>query len=185
MKRLIPFLLFVGLISVSIFAGWLLNEFELNLIGKYLGIPGSILLIASLIYSISKKDINSAGKSRSVIKVHEILGALGSMMIIAHAGLDLNAIIPSAALFTLVLVIATGFTMNSILMDVRNRLLETEISFKQQGLRQREIQREMNMVAVENDRVKKWSTIHSAFSAILMALILLHVISTLLMWGWD
>jgi hypothetical protein len=46
----------------------------LNLVwvGRYLGIPGTILIIASLTYSLRKRKFISDGKSEDLLNLHEI-----------------------------------------------------------------------------------------------------------------
>jgi hypothetical protein len=68
----------------------------LNLVwvGRYLGIPGTILIIGSLVYSLRKRKYITTGSAKSLLHLHEIGAWLGSLMVLLHAGIHFNAILP-------------------------------------------------------------------------------------------
>ncbi|MBY0465808.1 MAG: hypothetical protein K2W33_12785, partial [Burkholderiales bacterium] len=54
--HILPFTLLVGLLAVATLAGdYLLHRLNLVWVGRYLGIPGTLLIIGSLIYSLRKR----------------------------------------------------------------------------------------------------------------------------------
>ena len=60
------------------------NTILLNLVwvGRYLGIPGSILIIGSLVYSLRKRKYITSGTPRSLLTIHEFMAWLGSLLVL-------------------------------------------------------------------------------------------------------
>ena len=65
-NHILPFTLLVGLLGVATLVGdYLLHRFNLVWIGRYLGIPGTLLIIGSLIYSLRKRKMITSGNMNS------------------------------------------------------------------------------------------------------------------------
>ena len=61
-KEVVPFVLMFGsLIALTVISDALLHQFELVWIGRYLGIPGTILILLSFFYSMRKRTRRSPG----------------------------------------------------------------------------------------------------------------------------
>ena len=69
-QHILPFTLLVALLAAGTLAGdFLLHRLDLVWVGRYLGIPGTLLIIASLVYSLRKrKVIATATVSGSISK---------------------------------------------------------------------------------------------------------------------
>ena len=63
-------------------------------VGRYLGIPGTILILGSLVYSLRKRKYIRSGNPKTLLTLHEIGTWLGSAMVLIHAGIHFNAILP-------------------------------------------------------------------------------------------
>jgi hypothetical protein len=62
-QHVLPFALLLGLLAVTALGGdYLLHRFNLVWVGRYLGIPGTVLIIGSLIYSLRKRKYIKMGK---------------------------------------------------------------------------------------------------------------------------
>lgn len=63
---ILPFALLVTLLGVATVIGdYLLHRLDLVWVGRYLGIPGTLLIIGSLIYSLRKRKVITSGNVKS------------------------------------------------------------------------------------------------------------------------
>ena len=86
-KEVLPFAkLLGGLVVATIVLDAILHQFELLWIGRYLGIPGTLLILLSFVYSLRKRRIITFGKPKTLLTIHQILTMLGALMILVHAG---------------------------------------------------------------------------------------------------
>lgn len=185
MKRLYTVLIFSGLIFTSVLAGWWLNELNLHRISRYLGVPGAMFIIASLIYSLSKRDLISPGRSRPTLRLHQLFGGLGGMVLLAHGGFYFNALLPSVAFFVLLVVLVSGLIVRLILTGIKSEMKDAGAALVSQGLNPEQAAREIHLKALEDPRVLKWRRVHTPASAVLLALALLHIITIFALWGWN
>jgi len=185
MRRLYPALIFSVLIVISILAGWWLNELHPNRIGQYLGVPGILLIIASLTYSLSKRDLTSPGRSFPLIRLHEMLAGLGGMLLLAHGRLHFNALIPSIALVMLLILLISGMIVKFTLAGVMSGMKADEEALISQGFTPLQAWREIHLQALQDPGVMKWRRIHTPAAAIFLALSLLHILGIFALWGWN
>ena len=67
-KEVLPFLaMFGALIAITIVADALLHQFDQVWIGRYLGIPGTILIVLSFFYSLRKRKRISWGNPKTLL----------------------------------------------------------------------------------------------------------------------
>lgn len=108
-KQFLPFLFLYSLmISVTIFIDFVLHYFNLVFIGRYLGILGTLFVLVSFVYSLRKRKILKAGPPKQLLKMHEYLAWTGSVLILVHAGIHFNAILPWLAILMLLIGVACG-----------------------------------------------------------------------------
>ena len=62
-----------GLAATTLAVDALLHVFNLVWIGRYLGIPGVILILVSLVYSARKRKLIIWGKPAQLLRQHERL----------------------------------------------------------------------------------------------------------------
>jgi hypothetical protein len=94
-RHVLPFTLLVGLLAAATLAGdYLLHRLNLVWVGRYLGIPGTMLIIGSMVYSLRKRKIITSGKPEDLLNLHEFTAWLGSLMVLIHSGMHFNAILP-------------------------------------------------------------------------------------------
>lgn len=71
-EHVLPFTLLLGLLAVATLAGdYLLHRLDLVWVGRYMGIPGTLLIIGSLYYSLRKRKLVTTGDPKSLLKMHE------------------------------------------------------------------------------------------------------------------
>lgn len=185
LSKILPsFLIFIALIVSAILIDYLLHLFQLVWVGRYLGISGTIIILSSFIYSLRKRKIISIGSPKRLLQNHELFGWSGSLMILVHGGIHFNAIIPWLALFSMVVVVASGLTGKYLLKQAKERLKVKESELKAKNLSVEEIEKELLYNSLVVDRMQKWRKIHMPLTMIFAAFALLHIIITLLLWRW-
>ena len=111
--------IFVGLIVAMLLLDGLLHSLDLVWIGRYLGIPGTILILVALQYSLHKHKIVVSGDPRALLRRHELLAWIGALMVLVHAGVHFNAILPWLALGAMLVNVASGLTGKYLLGPVQ------------------------------------------------------------------
>ena len=110
-KEVLPFLLMFGsLMLATVITDALLHQFELVWIGRWLGIPGTMLILLSFFYSMRKRKMISFGKPKTLLTLHETLTWLGALMILVHAGIHIYTILPWLALVAMLVNVISGMT---------------------------------------------------------------------------
>ncbi len=80
-------------------------------LGYYLGIIGSLMMVALLAYPLRKRfrALKSIGDVRSWFKIHMLLGVAGPALILLHSNFSLGSFNSSVALISMLIVAGSGF----------------------------------------------------------------------------
>ena len=184
-KEVTPFLLMFGfLIVATIIIDALLHQFELVWIGRYLGIPGTILILLSFFYSMRKRKLIQFGKPKNMLILHETLTWVGALMILVHAGIHIYAILPWLALIAMLINVISGMTGKYLLNRSRRFLAEKESVYLQQGLSEEMTEKKLFWDATTYDLMKKWRMVHLPISLAFAVLGIAHILSIFLFWEW-
>ena len=184
-KEVFPFLVMFGsLILVTIITDALLHHFELVWIGRWLGIPGVILILLSFFYSMRKRKVISFGKPRTLLILHETLTWLGALMILVHAGIHIYTILPWLALIAMLINVISGMTGKFLLDRSRRFLAEKKEVYLQQGLSDEAIEKKLFWDATAFDLMKKWRAVHLPITLAFAVLGITHILSIFLFWQW-
>lgn len=185
MKRILPSIfLYACLIGFAILIDYLLHLVNLVWVGRYFGVLGTILIILSFIYSLRKRKLISSGQPKKLLSWHEFLGWLAAVILLVHGGIHFNAIIPWLALLAMMIVVASGLTGKFLLNDVKIDLKEKIAELKENNIPQDEIEKEVLFQSLLVQKMQKWRKVHMPLNMIFMALALIHIIGTLLLWSW-
>ncbi len=185
-KEVIPFLkMFGALILATAITDALLHHFELVWVGRWLGIPGVLLILLSFFYSLRKRKKISFGKPKILLIMHETLTWMGALMILVHAGIHFYTILPWLALFAMLINVISGMTGMYLLDRSRRFLAEKKESYSQQGLSEEEIEKKLFWDATTFDLMKKWRTVHLPITLAFAVLGLTHILSIFLFWEWK
>lgn len=137
-NHILPFTLLVGLLGVATLVGdYLLHRFNLVWIGRYLGIPGTLLIIGSLIYSLRKRKMITSGNMKSWLSMHEVGTWLGSLMVLLHAGIHFNAILPWLATVAMGVNVISGMVGKLLLGRSREHVLGKRDHYQLRGCQKR------------------------------------------------
>lgn len=184
-QHILPFTLLVGLLAAATLAGdYLLHRLNLVWVGRYLGIPGTILIIASLTYSLRKRKYITTGNPKSLLKLHELGTWLGSLMVLIHAGIHFNAILPWLATTAMGVNAISGMVGKLLLDRSRHHVQGQREHFQLRGLSRPEMEQAMFWDAVTLDAMTKWRKVHIPIFIVFSVLALGHIISIFLFWGW-
>ncbi len=185
-KEVIPFLkMFGALILATAITDALLHHFELVWVGRWLGIPGVLLILLSFFYSLRKRKKIRFGKPKILLIMHETLTWVGALMILVHAGIHFYTILPWLALFAMLINVISGMTGMYLLDRSRRFLAEKKESYSQQGLSEEEIEKKLFWDATTFDLMKKWRTVHLPITLAFAVLGLTHILSVFLFWEWK
>jgi hypothetical protein len=185
-RQLLPFLtLFAGLILGALLIDGLLHQFELAWIGRWLGIPGTLLILISFIYSLRKRKKIRFGKPVTLLALHETLAWLGSLMILVHAGIHVYAILPWLALIAMLVNVASGMTGKYLLDRSRRQLADRQTYYRDQGMNPAEIERQLFWDSTTVDAMKQWRVVHLPITLAFAVLGVAHILSILLFWQWP
>ena len=140
-REVLPFLVGIGaLVGVALLLDALLHVVDAVWIGRYLGIPGTLLIIASTVYSLRKRKLIRSGQPASLLRWHEGLAWLGSLLVLVHAGIHFNAILGWLAVAAMLVNVISGLTGKFLLDRSRRRLAEAHQRMRQQGLSAEELE---------------------------------------------
>jgi len=185
-KEVIPFLLMFGtLILATIVSDALLHHFDLVWVGRYLGIPGTLLILLSLFYSMRKRKLVSFGKPKTLLMLHETLAWLGALMILVHAGIHVYAILPWLALIAMLVNVLSGMTGKFLLERSRRFVAEKKAAYANQGMPEEEVEKRLFWDATTFDLMKKWRAVHLPITLAFAVLGVTHILSIFLFWQWK
>jgi hypothetical protein len=182
----LPFLLaFTALALVSLLIDALLHAFNAVWIGRYLGIPGTLLILGSFGYSLRKRKVIRSGNPVRLLRLHERMAWLGSLLVLVHAGIHFNAILGWLAVWAMLINVGSGLTGKFLLERSRRRLTEARQNMNQQGLSPEELEERMYWDSLTFDVVKQWRVVHFPIALAFAVLATAHIIAIFLFWGWK
>jgi len=185
-REVLPFLLaFSALAVVSLLLDALLHVFNAVWVGRYLGIPGTLLILGSFGYSLRKRKIIRAGNPVRLLRLHERMAWLGSLLVLVHAGIHFNAILGWLAVWAMLINVGSGLTGKFLLERSRRRLNAARQQMQQQGLSAEELEERMYWDSLTFDVVKQWRAVHFPITLAFAVLATAHIIAIFLFWGWK
>lgn len=185
-REVVPF--YLSLLALG--AAALLCDAALHLlgavwVGRWLGIPGVLLILASLAYSLRKRKWIQAGRPATLLRLHEYMAWAGSLLVLVHAGIHFNAILGWLAVWAMLINVASGLTGKFLLGRARRRLDEARQKMRQQGLTPVQLAEQTYWDSLTFDAVKQWRSVHFPITGVFAVLALAHIVAVLLFWGWQ
>jgi len=185
-RELVPFLLaFAALGASALLIDGILHLLDAVWIGRYLGIPGTLLIIGSFGYSMRKRKLISSGQPATLLRLHERMAWTGSLLVLVHAGIHFNAILGWLAVWAMGINIASGLVGKYLLKRSRQRLDEARQRMQQQGLSVDTLEDRLYWDSLTFDAVKQWRVIHFPISLAFAVLAVAHIVAIFLFWGWK
>jgi hypothetical protein len=185
-REIIPFSLsFAALAVATLLLDGLLHFFNLVWIGRYLGIVGTLLILSSFRYSLRKRKIITSGNPVTLLRRHEYLAWLGSLLILVHAGIHFNSILGWLAVWAMLINIGSGLAGKFLLDRARKRMLEARQTMLRRGVPEAELEERVYLDSLTFDAVKQWRAVHFPITLAFGVLALAHIIAVFLFWGWK
>ncbi len=185
-REVLPFCLALAALgAAALLLDALLHVFDAVWIGRYLGIPGTLLIIGSFGYSLRKRKLISAGKPVTLLRWHERMAWAGSLLVLVHAGIHFNAILGWLAVWAMLINVGSGLTGKFLLQRSRKRLEAAQARMQVQGLAGEDRVEQLYWDSLTFDTVKQWRLVHYPITLAFAVLAVAHIISILLFWGWK
>ena len=185
-REVLPFVASFALLAASALAlDGLLHLLGLLSIGRWLGIPGTLLIIGSTVYSLRKRRLIQSGHPAKLLRWHEGLAWLGSLFVLVHAGVHFNAILGWLAVGAMLINVVSGLTGQFLLERARRRLEDARQQSRARGLPEAEIAERLYWDSMTFDAVKQWRVVHFPITLAFAVLALAHIVAIALFWGWN
>jgi hypothetical protein len=183
--HVLPFTVLLGLLAAATLAGdFVLHRFNLVWVGRYMGIPGTLLIIGSLYYSLRKRKYVTSGNPKTLLSLHEFSAWLGSLMVLIHAGIHFNAILPWLATVAMGVNVISGMVGKMLLNRAREHVQGEREHFQLRGLSKPEVEQAVFWDAVALGAMAQWRKVHIPIFVVFAVLALGHIVSIFLFWGW-
>ena len=144
----------------------------------------AVLIIGSMVYSLRKRKMITSGNMKSWLSMHEVGTWLGSLMVLLHAGIHFNAILPWLATVAMGVNVISGMVGKLLLGRSREHVLGQRDHYQLRGMSKEDIERAVFWDAVTLDAMTKWRKVHIPIFIVFAVLALGHIISIFLFWGW-
>jgi hypothetical protein len=186
LREVAPFALALCLLLVATLAtDWILHLLNVVWIGRWLGIPGVMLIAGSFGYSLRKHRIINSGRPMTLLRLHERMAWAGSLLILVHAGVHFNAVLAWLAVGAMVLNIGSGLTGKFLLKNAKARYEDRRRQLLAEGLSRQDIDDRLHGDSLTLDVIKQWRVIHFPITLAFVVLAVGHIVAVLLFWGWK
>lgn len=184
-REVVPF--YLSLVALGLAA--LLCDAALHLldavwVGRWLGIPGVLLIIASLGYSMRKRKLIRCGQPAKLLRLHEYLAWAGSLLILVHAGIHFNAILGWLAVWAMLINVASGLTGKFLFNRAKKRIEAARQQMREQGLSAEQLAERTYWDTLTFDAIADWRAVHFPITLAFAVLALAHIVAVFLFWGW-
>ncbi len=177
----LPFMQWFALmILVAILIDMGLHYLKLVFIGRYLGYTGTFTIIGSFIYSLRKRKIIKTGSPKTYLMVHEYMAWAGSVMLLVHAGIHFNALLPWLAVLAMIISVLSGLVGKFLLKKASLAHKDNLQLLLAGGTSKEEAEKKLFFESVAVDLMKKWRQVHLPITLLFALLALIHIITVYL-----
>lgn len=185
-REVLPFYLsLLALAGAALLCDAALHLLNAVWIGRWLGIPGTLMIIGSLGYSLRKRKLIRVGQPVKLLRLHEYLAWAGSLLVLVHAGIHFNAILAWLATGAMLINVASGLTGKFLLDRSRRRLDEARQRMRALGLTAEQQAERTYWDSLTFDAVKQWRSVHFPITLAFAVLALAHIVAECLFWSWK
>jgi hypothetical protein len=153
-------------------------------IGRYLGVPGTLLIVGSFLYSLRRRKLITLGKPVSLLRLHERMAWAGSLLILVHAGIHLSAILAWLAVGAMLINVGSGLVGKFLIERSRRRLTEARRRMHAAGLDASDVEDRLYWDSLTFDVVKEWRVVHFPITLAFAVLALAHIAAVFMFWSW-
>ena len=185
-REVVPFYLSLAMLGAAALAvDAILHLLGIVWIGRYLGIPGVLLIVFSFGYSLRKRQLIKRGKPVDLLRLHERMAWAGSLLILIHAGIHFNAWLAWLATWAMLINVASGLTGKFLLQRARKRLDHETRRLRDEGLSKADIDERLHWDSATLDIVRRWRVVHVPITLAFALLAIAHIVSVFLFWSWK
>ena len=185
-REILPFLLwFAALALAALLFDGLLHLLDAVWIGRWLGIPGTLLILASFAFSLRKRKLINIGQPARLLRLHQRMAWLGSLLVLVHAGIHFNAILGWLAVWAMLIDVGSGLTGKFLMERSRRRLDDARQRMHEQGMPAEELEERMYRDSLTFDVMSQWRAVHLPITLAFAVLAAAHIVAVLLFWGWT
>ena len=185
-REVVPFYLsLIALGAAALLCDAALHVLDAVWIGRWIGIPGTLLILASLAYSLRKRKLIRSGQPVKLLRLHETMAWAGSLLVLVHAGIHFNAILGWLAVWAMLINVASGLTGKFLLDRSRRRLEQARLGMREQGLTAAQVAERTYWDSLTFDTVKQWRSVHFPITLAFAVLALVHIVAEFLFWSWT
>jgi hypothetical protein len=185
-REVLPFYLsLLALAAAALLCDAALHLLNAVWIGRWLGIPGTLMILGSLVYSLRKRKLIRSGHPAKLLRQHEYLAWAGSLLVLVHAGIHFNSILAWLATVAMIINVASGLTGKFLLDRSRRRLDEARQQMRAQGLTVEQQSERTYWDSLTFDAVKQWRSVHFPITLAFAVLVLAHIVAECLFWSWK
>ena len=185
-REVLPFALsLAALAAAALLVDAALHLLNIVWIGRWLGIPGILLILASTVYSMRKRKLIKSGQPADFLRWHEYLAWAGSLLVLVHAGIHFNAILGWLAVWAMLITVGSGLTGKYLLARARRRMEASRQQFQDAGLSAGTVEERLYWDSLTFDVVKRWRVVHFPITLAFAVLATAHIVATFLFWSWK
>jgi len=178
---ILPFIQWFGLmVVIAISIDYFLHRLDLLSIGYWLSYPGTLLIILSFLYSLRKRKIFESGSPKRMLSLHEYLAWAGSILILVHAGIHFNAVLPWLGIIMMLITVGSGLIGKYLLKRSTEDLKTKKKNLKDLGLSEEETEKQLFFDSITVDLMKKWRIVHIPITVLFAVLAILHIITIIM-----
>jgi hypothetical protein len=184
-REVVPFVATLAALTAAALAfDAMLHLFDVVWVGRYLGIPGTLLIIGSIGYSLRKRKVITAGTPVQFLRLHERLAWLGCLLVLVHAGIHFNGILAWLAVGAMMINVGSGLIGKMLLKRSRLRLEEAREVMRQRGLSADVMEDRLYWDSLTFDVIAAWRAVHYPITLAFAVLSTAHILAVFLFWGW-
>jgi hypothetical protein len=184
--EVLPFFASLAALALAALAvDGVLHAFDLLWIGRWLGIPGTLLIIGSTVYSLRKRKVIRLSQPARLLRWHEGLAWAGSLLVLVHAGVHFNAILGWLAVWAMLVNVGSGLTGKFLLARARRRMDAARLMLRERGLGEAELADRLYWDSMTFDAVRQWRVVHVPITLAFAVLAIAHIVAIVLFWGWN
>jgi hypothetical protein len=185
LQEILPFYVsLAALVAATLVADAILHVFGIAWIGRYLGIPGVLLILASLVHSLRKRGFLQSQDPVRVLRLHERLAWTGALLVLVHAGIHFNGLLAWLAIAAMLVNVASGLTGRYLMQRAQRWLKGARSSLREKGVEQQQIDQQLDWDSLAFDIVRQWRKVHVPITLTFGGLALAHIFTILLFWEW-
>ncbi len=145
----------------------------------------TFLIIGSTADSLRKRRLIHSGHPAKLLRWHELLAWLGSLLVLVHAGVHFNAILGWLAVWAMLINVGSGLTGKFLLDRSRRRLEVARQRMRARGLPEAELEDQLYSDSLTFDAVKHWRVVHFPITLAFAVLATAHIVAIFLFWRWQ